>query len=519
MKTVIAAASIAALTICGCGSTRDALTAGHTSAPAAAAASLTSNTGEESHTESVPTTSRPNDPDGPVRLTSAAAPPKPHTIPDKSPVGQQFVPPPAIPATPPALADLQNRADVVAESLNLAAFESLACENNPTLVAARAHVDAAFGKAVQAGLWPNPRAGYVQEQIGVKGTPGEFLGGFVQQEFVTADKLKLSRAKFLERTRAAEWQALAQEYRVLNDVRSHYFRTLAHQELVSVRKELLKNAEDNVLTQRERYNVGQANRAAVHVANVQLQQARLELLMAQNDYRQSWEQLVTLAGVEMAITPLDGTLEPETFTAIEWEDALTRLMAESPELQAAYSKLRADQITLQREKVEPIPNIVVRGAGGRNYEAKDTTASLEVAVEVPLFDWNQGTVKQAEADLIRQQSEIRRTELVLRRRLSAVYRRYLTALQHVENYREVVLPESRKAYKSQLKSYKENRLPWVEALHAERDYFLLRQQYIQNLMAWREAEVQIVGYLLHGGLDAPSGPAPPGHIDAVPKPR
>ena len=66
--------------------------------------------------------------------------------------------------------------------LDLAALEALAKENNPTLVQAHAHVQANEAKALQAGLYPNPRIGYVAEQIGVAGTAGDLHGAFVEQE-------------------------------------------------------------------------------------------------------------------------------------------------------------------------------------------------------------------------------------------------------------------------------------------------------------------------------------------------
>ena len=83
--------------------------------------------------------------------------------------------------------------------LTLMAVEELACTFNPTLVQARAQVDGTLGKALQAGLWPNPVLGYEGEKIGIEGTAGEFQGGFVRQEFVTARKRRVSREKYLAR--------------------------------------------------------------------------------------------------------------------------------------------------------------------------------------------------------------------------------------------------------------------------------------------------------------------------------
>ena len=451
--------------------------------------------------------------------------PAPVPSPDLQPdVGERFIEPPPIPRTPDAeLAIETGQTGPTGAPLTLEALEGLACGNNPTLIQAKAQVDATFGKAIQAGLWPNPQVFYVGEQIGVNSmkdtdTPGEFQGAIVQQEFVTADKLDLSRTKYLERVHVAEWLAMAQEYRVLNDVRSHFFRTLGRQEIVKIQQELLKNAEDQLVTVREGYNLGYHPRSEVHRVNALLQEQRLTFLMAENDYRETFGTLMVLTGFDQSPTPLQGDLTGE-LEPIEFDFAVERLLTESPEIKAAQSKLRADTVTLRREEVQPIPNIVASAGTGYNFEAVETVATAQIRMEVPLWDWNQGTVKQAEADLVRQRAEVQRTELRLRQELYTVYRNYLTALQHARNYQDVVIPENRKAYEVLLDMYEADRVRWLDVLAAERTYFLSRLAYVQNLIAWRESEVLISGYLLHGGLSAPMEVTPPGHLDAVPKPR
>lgn len=432
-------------------------------------------------------------------------------------VGKRFQPLPPLPPQPDAL---------TAESvelgegtpLTLPQLETLACQYNPTLLQAQQQVQGELGKAIQAGLWPNPRLNYVQEQIGVGGTPGEFVGGAVSQRIVTAHKLDLSRQKYLARTQAAEWHALEQQYRVLNDVRLHYFRARGQRELLEIQHDLLRNAEDHALTTREQYNVGQATRAAVRQANVALQRARLALLMTENNYRQAFQTLMVIAGVAMPDAKLATPLESE-LTPMDYQSALTRLLSESPQLQAARSKLHSDLITIERERAEPIPDLVVGAAVGRNFEAEETVAAAQVGIEVPLFDRNQGTIQQAQADYRRQQGEVRRLELALQQRLAQIYRDYLTALQHAQNFADSILPEARSAYELQLRSYKDDRIPWTDVLATQHEYFSLRAEYVRHLIAWREAEVLLTGYLLHDGLMAPTGTGPAGHINSVPKPR
>ncbi|WP_235935353.1 TolC family protein [Candidatus Laterigemmans baculatus] len=436
--------------------------------------------------------------------------------------GNVFLPVPAIPPTPSVAWELSAMAfdgqPIEVAPLTLTELEAIACRSNPTLLQARAQVQGALGKAIQAGLWPNPTLIYQAEQIGLNDTPGEFHGGLVRQRIVTAHKLDLSREKFMARTRTAEWVALAQQYRVLNDVRIHYFRARGRQEVVEVQRELLKNAEDHVVTFREMYNVGQATRAEVHQANVRLQNQRLNLLMAENDFRQAFEELTALSGVDLPSggleTPLRGELE-----LIDYDQALDRLLQESPQIGAARSKLEADRLTIRREIAEPVPDIIVEGGAGYNFVDRQTVAAAGVMMEVPVFDWNQGTIRQAEADYSRQVGELRRTELVLRQQLAQQYRNYLTAVQQVRNYEQVILPEAKLAYDLRLQSYEDDRAPWTDVLQAEQDYFTHRVEYIRSLIIWRESEVSIMGFLLHGGLADPPNPTPPGHIDAVPQPR
>lgn len=402
--------------------------------------------------------------------------------------------------------------------LTLDMLERLARQHNPTLGQASAQIEGERAKALQAGLYPNPTIGYIGEQIGVEGTAGEFQGGFVQQEFVTAGKLRLSREKYRARASAAEFQALAQEYRVINEVRILYYRTLGAQERLAIQRELLENAQDSLITVQEMVNLGQANQADLHQSKVLLGNRQLKVQMAENDLVLAWEILMTVVGTPRPMETMMGMLEAKT-EPIEWDAALRRLLAESPELGMARAILKADEITVKREKAEPIPNLFLQGSAGRNYDTRGTVYGVEAFITLPIFDRNQGTIRQAQADLRRQQAEVRVTELRLRRSLAEQFQRYRTARQHVETYRNTLLPEAQERYTTRLESYGENRATWPAVLEAQQDYFFRRVTYVNHLVTWQEAKVAIDGLLLVDGLMAPQGVVVPGHIDAVPKPR
>jgi len=404
------------------------------------------------------------------------------------------------------------------EVYDLPTLLNLASANNPTLRQANLQISATLAQAQQAGLYPNPILRYLGDNIGSEGTAGEFQGAEVQQRFVTADKLELSRNKYLQRAKVAEHLAVTQQFKVYNDVRLHYQMVLEAQALLELQQELLKTAEDRLVTVKELFNLGQANEVDVRRTTADLRRHQLDVLAAENRVRQRFLDLSSVVGIELALRPVAGTLE-RGCELIEFDHAYGRIVSESPEVLAAVAKLREDHITLQREQVEWVPDIVVGAGPGYNFEARDSVANVIVQVEVPLFDRNQGTIRQAEADLGRQQSEIRRVEMTLRRRLSAAYDQYITALQRVENYKEVVLPELRQAYEQALESYRDDRQEWPDVLNTHVEYTMRRMEYVQNLRQLCAAEVLIAGFLLRDGLEPAPNPTPLGHIDSTPKPR
>lgn len=408
--------------------------------------------------------------------------------------------------------------------LALAELEQLALERNPTLIQATAQIDIARAKALQAGLYYNPTVGTDSEQVGIRtGTQGsawgERQGAFVQQEFVTAGKLRLSRAKYQQESVQAEIQATAQQYRIFNGLRIAFYDVLAEQRLIEIHRELLQNAEAAVRTTEEMVNVGQANRPDLLQARIEARKARIELRTAENNYRKAWQHLITIVGApELPLSPLEGNLEPEG-PPLEWDSALFRLLQESPEMALVRAEVVRDEITVHRERVQPIPNINLRVGTGYNFESRNATADASLFIQVPIFDRNQGTIRQAQAELMRAVADIARMELSLQQRLADTFARYENAWLSVEAYRDEIVPEAEEAHLLQQEQFRKQRQALPAVLVAQRTYQQVRMEYVKTLQELRESEVEINGLLLVDGLKQPPEPRPGGHIDATPRPR
>jgi cobalt-zinc-cadmium efflux system outer membrane protein len=394
-----------------------------------------------------------------------------------------------------------------AVALTLTDLEQMAVQGNPTLAQAAANVEAARGRALQAGLYPNPTVGYVGERIGAAGTAGELQGAFIDQTIVTAGKLQLDRAQSVHEVSQLEAQALAQQFRVLNSVRIRFYQLLAMQRLLDLTADLSKVAEDAVQTTEELMNVGAANEADLLQARIEARQEKVDLENARTSYQAAWRQLAALIG-NPCFSPgrLQGDLDAPGAVP-EFDTTLAHLLEASPEIQVAQSEILRSQVGLKREQVEPIPNVQMQVANGYDFETRRDTTSVQVGIRLPIFDKNQGNIHAAQAQLGRALAERTRVELSLRQRLAREYARYETAQALVKVYREQNVSDARRAYELYLDSFRKRRAAWPQVLVAQRTYFQISANYVQALDELRRAEVTILGLLLIDGLEEPpTGP-------------
>jgi cobalt-zinc-cadmium efflux system outer membrane protein len=299
-----------------------------------------------------------------------------------------------------------------------------------------------------------------------------------------------------------------------------FYELLALQGTIDLYRGLLANADESLRTSKEMFNTGQANRADVLRAEVAVGDAQIALRALENRYPALWQQLSALVGSpHLPPAPLQGQLEPEA-PPLDWDSSLSRLLHDSPELQAAQAHVVHDQITLRREQAEPVPNIQLQGAAGYNFETRNAVASgVQVGIQLPLWNRNQGTIQQARADLARSRAEVDRVELSLRQRLADAFGRYKTALETAQIYRDSILPKTAEAYDVELDMYKKRRVAWSQVVLFQRGVLEVKVKYYQSLLELREAEVAICGLLLVDGLTVPPAPLSGGHLEATPNPR
>lgn len=378
---------------------------------------------------------------------------------------------------------------------------------NPTLAQAVARVQAARGQSLQVGLYPNPVVGYVGSEIGNEGRAGQ-QGSFIGQEVVTAGKLHWNRAVASQEVRQAEYAWATQRFRVLTDVRRGFYDVLVAQRTVELAEQLVGVGERGVKTTEDLMKAKEVARVDVLQSRIEADSARILLEKARNRYTAAWRNLAAVVGdPALSPTPLAGSLQ-DGMVQFTWEETLNRLLTESPQLAGAQAGVARAQAVLSRECAGRIPNVDLQAGVQYDNATRDTFASVQVGVPIPIYNRNQGNIAKAQAELTAAQHEVRRVRLVLEQRLAAVFEQYATAHQGVGKYNHDILPNAEESLKLVSAGYRQGEFSYLVLLTAQRTYFQTHVAYLDALRDLRAATATLEGNLLSDSLqgsDPPNG--------------
>jgi cobalt-zinc-cadmium efflux system outer membrane protein len=385
--------------------------------------------------------------------------------------------------------------------LSLARLEQIALERNPTLAQAAMQIQAAWGQHEQVGLYPNPVAGYIGEEMGTGGTAG-MQGAFISQEIVTAGKLRLNRDVASYEIRQAEWAWQMQRYKIINGVRSAYYEVLYAQQTIAIDEQLFGIGEENVKTAEKMFAAKEVSLVDVLQSRVEADTAQISLQNARNRHQSAWRQLAAVVGLgDMPQAVLAGRLE-DGLPQLDWCVVWGRLLGESPQLAKARAGVQAAQAEVARQYAQRVPNVDLRATAQYNNEIGQNISTVEVGLPLPIYNRNQGNIAKAESNLIAAQNEVRRVELELRRQLAAVFEQYLNAMQQAQKYSGQILPNSAKTLELVRSGYQLGEFNYQALLITQRTYFQANLAYMENLRQARQSAVAIEGLLLAGGLQS-----------------
>ncbi len=388
----------------------------------------------------------------------------------------------------------------VDESLSLATLESMALSSNPAISQAAARVRALRGRWVQVGLAPNPTAGYTSSDVGNEGSSGQ-QGGFVGQEFVTANKLGRNRAVAAAEISRAEQLLVAAQRRVQTDVRQAYYDALVAQKRVDLTEEIVRLTSESVDASKSLLEANEIAVAALLQTEIVEQNALIVQQTATNRLAQAWRQLsAVIGGTQLPIQPLEG--DPSQLPGLPaWEEQLLRLQSESPEVASAVAGIERARRALNRACVEAVPNVTTQVSVQYDDLTEDTIAGVQIGMPLPIWNRNQGGIRQAQAEVTESIRNLERVELNLNRRLADAFRQYSDAYVSARAYSADILPRSERTLSLVQAAYAQGEIGYLDLLAAQRAYSQTNLAYLDAIQSLWRSHLLIDGLMLEGSLE------------------
>ena len=401
-----------------------------------------------------------------------------------------------------------NKADVVEPTgeITLADAFALALVRNPELKTFPYELRAAEARMLQAGLRPNPELQVEVEEFGGRADRIGFEAAETTVQIGQPIELAGKRAK---RARLAaldkelvQWDYEAARLDVMREVRQAFTAVLTAQERLALAERLLDLSLQAQSAVAQRVGAGKDSpvdelRAGVVVSESRIEQQKTQkaLLAARHGLAAAWGGHAP--AFERAEGDLYGMSQPaplqEPGAAISGNPDVARWETEQKQRRAA----------LRLEQARAVPDVTAGGGVRRFEETDDAAMVFGLAVPIPLFDRNQGGIREAIAALAeaRQQYEAVRVKTLAA--LAEAANALAAAWEEATILRQDALPKAQQAFEAVQQGYRQGKFDYLYVLDTQRALFQTQAAYINSVEAYHKARAD-VERLIGRSLDATS---------------
>jgi outer membrane protein, heavy metal efflux system len=405
---------------------------------------------------------------------------------------------PKIPAHAQIAPDAPVAKEAVRKPLSFADVMALALAQNPALAQADLDVQIAQGRAIQAGLYPNPTLMAIGDEMGGgRGMQGGMVTApMVTQTIITAGKRKLDIAIANRKLDQAGLALVRQRLELNIAVRQAFYEVLTARRRVRTLDELKTVTGQSVETTQKLLDAKQV--ALLDLLQVQVEHERVlaESEAAQRDAAASWRRLAATIGMpRLEETALAGDLETP-LPIFDYDRSHDFLVENHPEVEYARVGITQAELMLRRERAEVFPNVSVGAGYVRSNHDKMDMWMFQVGAPVPLWNRNQGNIQARRTEVSRSIREVERVQNDLTSRLATAYGDYAAAQARADRYAKKILPAARRAYEIAFAAFKGGQFEYLRVLQAQRAYQEATLEYVRALGdAWRGVSA-IQGLLL-----------------------
>ncbi len=398
-----------------------------------------------------------------------------------------------------AQARAENATPNATNVLTLDAAIEIALAQNPELRASSSRVDAAAGRAYQAKLWSNPELELGTEDGRTRG--GRAISD-AKQTIGVVQTLPFPGKKSLDRkigsagVKFSEAELSLRRVELVRDVKAGFFQVLAAERLVEAAGELVKVAESSADTARKRVEAGATSDQEQLRAEIQLEQAKTDLVGFQREAVAARQGFATLLGrPDLRDARLSGALVESPNTALLDQEP-ERWLATHPSSVGARTARDRAELELRRTRLEPFPDVKVGVASGRENDSdRSSIVEFRVSLPLPFIDRAKGKKQEARANVAIAEAELTSIEQRLLREWGTASQRFRAAIEQVANYRERILPKAEKALQLVRGGFEQGKFGFIDLLDTQRTTAEARLAYQQKLLELNVAQAELEALL------------------------
>ena len=273
------------------------------------------------------------------------------------------------------------------------------------------------------------------------------------------------------------------------------------QERLSLGKEAVELAEDFLKAVMARVQAGKVSPMEEDKARILLAHQRIALDTAQKELETARVQLCSMWGdITSRFERVVGDLQVDVSSIPALPDVVAHL-SKNPDLARWATEVEQRKAVLAQEKAARLPDPTIAG-GIRRFGVSDSDAFVaSLSVPLPLFDRNQGKVREATALLEKAEHQRRAAEVTITANLVEAYQTLSVAWHRVSTLKDEVMPRSKVVFDTVQTGYAQGKFTYLDALDARRAFFESRAEYIEALVSYHKA-VADVERMVGGALPA-----------------
>ena len=371
----------------------------------------------------------------------------------------------------------------------------LTLQHNPELAAFAKEMRALEGATLQAGLFRNPEfsinvenPGNIQKLSGDINSSDSVAQEVVQQlttirigqliELGGKRAARVNAALLNEELAARDYESRRVE--IMARVANLFIDVVVSQERFRLAEETRRLAQNVVDTVVLRVQAGKVPPIEETRAKVGLSAARIEFEQAQRDLISARKRLALMWNSD---TPKFGKALGELETSIAPPDfqVLQERVVANPMILRAMKNIEHRKALLEVEQTRRIPNLMLNAGAVHHAQLGGTTAVASVMIPLPLFDRNQGNIKEAYQRVDKAQDEQVAMALRLKTELAQSYEAMSAAWNEINTLRDEILPGAKSAFHVMRRGYELGKFGLLELLDAQRVLFQNQLLYVRAL--------------------------------------